>query len=334
MGNRKIYLILLLIQLIPAVGIAQPGDGSFSFVDVPSFARLTGLGGYLVSQPNTDVNLVLTNPAQSGDSLDFRVAASYMNYFADVQKMQFAYQHRFSKAGSWFAAVDHIGYGSLEGYDETGQAIGEFKSGETLVLVGTSHQVGIFRLGASLKFISSNIARFGANAMALDLGGTFKHPRKDFAVGLVVRNLGAVISDYDEGASSELPFDVQAGVSFKPEFMPLRFHLTLFNLTDWDTADGLEGPGSVDMFFRHLNVGTELLLHKRVHVRFGYNHLNRKELRLENAAGGAGISYGIVFFVKAFSFAYSRGGYHVAGGAHNVTITIDTKSLFRKGIKL
>jgi len=326
-------LICLLIGLAPLAVLAQRGGNAFQFVDVPAFARLTGLGGNLVSQPGMDVNLVMTNPGQSSDSLNGHLSISYLDYLADISKLQFAYQRSFSNAGDWFVAVDHIAYGELDGYDDAGQPTGEFKSGETMVLVGTSHQVGVFRLGASLKFLSSSVAGFTANAMALDVGGTFRHPEKDLSVGLVFQNVGFVVSEFDEGISSQMPFNVQAGLSFKPEFMPLRFHFTLFDLTDWDEAEG-EEPGAAEKLFRHLNIGTEILLHKNIDVRLGYNHGRRQDLRLDNAGGGAGFSYGLVFRTGAFSFAYSRGGYHVAGGANNFTLILNTDVLFRKRIEL
>jgi hypothetical protein len=321
--------------VVPATLSAQNTiEQSYSFVNVPSFARLNAMGGYLVSQPDTDVSLVMTNPAQSGDSLNGMLAISYLDYLADVNKFQFAYQHKLGKAGSWFAAVDHIAYGDIEGFDDTGQSTGEFRSNETMLLVGTSHVISHFRLGASLKFLSSSIAGFGASAMTLDLGGTFKHPEKDLSVGLVFQNIGFVLSDYDEGSNSNVPFNLQAGVSFKPEYMPLRFHFTLFQLTDWGTPSGLEEPGTLDMVLRHINMGAEVLLHKNVDVRFGYNHRRRYDLRLDNAAGGAGFSFGIRFKMRSFSFAYARGGYHVAGGSNNFTLILNTNALFKKRIEL
>ncbi len=333
MGIARKYLFFLLL-CFPTVLLAQRGGDSFRFVEVPSFARLTGLGGYLVSQPGEDVNLVLTNPGQSTDSLNGMLSVSYQDYLADVSKIQFAYQRSFGNAGDWFVAVDHIGYGTIEGYDDSGQPDGEYKSGESMFLIGTSHQVGMFRLGASLKFMTSSIAGFNANAMALDVGGTFRHPEKDLSVGLVFQNVGFILSDFDEGIDTEMPFNVQTGVSFKPEYMPLRFHFTMFDLFNWGNIPGEDEPGVAEEILGHLNVGTELLLHRNIEVRLGYNHGRRQDLRVNGAGGGSGFSYGLVFKSRVFSFAYSRGGYHVAGGANNFTLTLDTERLFRKRIEL
>lgn len=315
---------------------AQAGEQSFRFVDIPSHARITGLGGVLVSQPGMDINLVLSNPAQSTDTLDGNFSFSYLDYFADAKKFQAAYQHDFGNAGSWFIAVDHLSYGDFDGFDDTGRDIGEFDAGETLLMAGTSRQVGLFRLGGAVKFLSSQIAGYSAGGMAVDLGGTFVHPDQELAVGLVFRNLGIVFGDYDGTSDSSLPFDVQAGVTFKPKFMPLRFSFTAHHLTDWslDNFDDENRPGTFDQVFRHLAVGTEVLIHKNVELRLGYNHRVRTDLVVENAGGGSGFSYGLVFNMKGVGFAYSRGGYSAASGVNNFTLILDTERVFSKKIKI
>lgn len=334
--TNALRLLLFILCLLSFESWSQAGETTFRFLEVPSHARLTGMGGVLVSQPGVDVNLVMSNPAQSTDSLNGMFSFSYLDYFADTKKFQGAYQHDFGKAGSWFIAVDRLSYGEFDGFDDTGQSVGTYDAGETLIMAGTSRQVGLFRLGASLKFVSSVLAGYNASALALDLGGSFRHPQKDLALGLVFRNVGVVLKNYEEGAESSLPFDVQAGVTFKPKFMPFRFSFTAHHLTSWrtDAFNPDNEPGAVDQLFRHVNIATELLLHKNVELRFGYNHRIRTDLVVSNAGGGAGISYGILFRIKALSFAYSRGGYSAASGINNFTIIVDSKTLFSKKIRI
>lgn len=332
----RVVLVLVACLFSEKVMSQQAGNASFQFMGIPSHAKITGLGGILVSQPGMDVNLAMSNPAQSTDSLNGNFSFSYLDYFADTRKFQAAYQHDIGKAGAWFVAVDHMSYGEFDGFDNTGLSTGDFDAGETLVLVGTSRQVGLFRLGASMKFVSSQIGGFSSSGMALDIGGTFQHPEKSLAVGMVFKNLGVVFNDYGEGSESTMPFDVQAGITFKPKFMPFRFSFTAHHLTDWNLDNFQEDdkPGAMDQLFRHMIVATELLLHKNVELRFGYNHRVRTDLLVEGAGGGSGITYGILFHVKGLSFAYSRGGYSAASGVNNVTLLVDTQRMFGKKIKL
>ena len=314
------------------------GQRSYEFLNIPSNARLSGLGGVNVSLANQDVNLGFSNPALSGDTLSGLASFSYQSYFADVNIVTSIYQHDFGKWGSWFLGVNHINYGDFDSFDASGNSLGDFDASETAVVLGRSHQIRSFSFGASLKFLNSTIAGFSSNALVMDIGGVFIHPNQRFFVGLAIKNAGVILSDYTETSDSELPFDVQLGLSFKPLYMPLRFSLTGYNLNRGNLAtfndqlitQNQESASTFNKVFRHINVGAEVLFTKNFNLRFGYNHLVRQELKLESTAGGAGFSFGLMFRIKAFEFAYSRGGYHAAGGANNFTLTVNTNSFIKR----
>ena len=314
------------------------GQRSFEFINIPSSAKLMGLGGVNISQANEDLNLAYGNPALTSDTLSGMLSFNYLSYFAGIDVASFIYQHNLGKYGLWHLGVHHADYGEIEGFDDTGAGLGEYKAGETVIFLGKSHQVRYFTVGVNLKFAYSDIAGYSSSAIMMDIGGLFQHPSSNFSAGLAFKNAGVILSDYSETSDSKLPFDVQAGFTFKPEHMPFRFSFTGYHLYkgdiayyDPDQSFGQDEPGTFDKIFRHIVVGAELLLTKNVNLRFGYNHLVRQELKLEEAAGGAGFSFGLMFRIKAFEFAYSRGGYHVAGGAHSFTLTANTNLFFRKG---
>src|SRR5690606_18931112 len=114
-----------------------------------------------------------------------------------------------------------------------------------------------------------------------------------------------ILSDYSGMNSSRLPFDVQAGVTFRPEHMPLRFSLTAYNLTKKDVTYynpvlDSEKPSTMDKVLDRLNVGTEILLHRNVNLLLGYNFLTHRALKLDTGGGGAGISLGFSATIKSF----------------------------------
>jgi hypothetical protein len=142
-----------------------------------------------------------------------------------------------------------------------------------------------------------------------------------------------------------MPFDAQLGVTFKPEHMPLRFSATAHHLYQFDIvyldpnqrglldADGNEIKDKKtfgDKLARHFVVGGELLLSKNFHLRMGYNHLRRRELRMDSRSGGAGLSLGALIRIRSFAFDYSRAFYHVGGASNYFTLTTDMGSLFRR----
>jgi hypothetical protein len=212
---------------------------------------------------------------------------------------------------------------------------GDFKSGETALTVGKSHQVSHFRLGANLKVIFSNIAGYRASAVAVDLGGVFVHPREQLTIGMVIRNAGVVLSEYSETSSTEMPFDVQVGATYKPEHMPLRFSLTAYNLvrrniTYYDPGGTADEPGGLDKVLRHFNLGTEILLHRNVNILVGYNYLAHQELKLEEGGGGAGVSFGFSARVRSFEFIISRQGYVAGKAAYGFTLSKDIDNMLKR----
>lgn len=310
------------------------GRNSYEFLNVPANARLAGLGGVNVSLANRDVNFFLSNPALVTDSLAGFASAGYTFYVGDIGQAAFAYTHDFKRLGAISFGVQHLSYGEIEGYDPSGAEIGTFKSGETALVISKSHTVSVFTLGVSIKGVFSSIAGYRSSALLADIGGTFKHPKEDLIIGLVIKNFGVVLSEYSESSDTQIPFDVQAGVTFKPKHMPLRFSLTAYNLAYPGNAydnpnDSEEDIGTMSKIMQHINFGAEILLHKNVNVLLGYNVLKQTEFKTDNQ--GAGITFGAAIKVKSFDIALSRSGYSVSNAAYSFTLAANlNKMIFKK----
>ncbi|MEQ9423774.1 MAG: type IX secretion system protein PorQ [Cyclobacteriaceae bacterium] len=338
--NRQ-YLILLL--LLPISLQAQVGgQRSFEFINLPSNARTAALGGVNVSHFGRNVDSFLNNPALLDSVQSGSVAITHLGFVADVKLTNLTYAHNFSKLGTFGFGLQYMGFGEFQGFDPAGFEEGTFTANEFSFIVGYSHRVGPFALGGNIKFASSGIDSFRSSALMLDLGGVFKHPTSDFAVGLTFKNLGVVLSDYSASGNTDLPFDVQLGMTFKPEYMPVRFSIASYNLYQGDLtvfepddeSSVVNGEaGTFDKVFRHFNFGTEFLISRNFNLRAGYNHLIRKELRLDAKSGGAGFSFGFLVKIKKFEFAYTRAIYHVAGGSNYFTLATNLNSIVKKRSK-
>lgn len=321
------------LLLIPkAVVNSQSVTNSFTSLALPVDAAVSATGGINVSRADFNVNYFQNNPALASDTLNGWASASHLFYFANTGFSSFSYQHAFNKIGPVSFAVNHLSLGSIQGYDAVGLSLGDFESGETSLVIGKSHEINHFRLGVNVKGVFSNLAGYRATAVLIDLGGAFVHPEQDLSVGLVIKNAGLVLSEFSPTSSSTLPFDVQAGISFKPSHMPLRFSMTAYHLNDYtipyeDTGNGADPAGALDKVVSHLTFGAELLIHRNINLLLGYNFLRHKELKLESAGGGSGFTVGAVAKLKRLSFTISRAGY-VTGGAYQVSVTINTKKIY------
>ncbi|HLT71703.1 MAG TPA: type IX secretion system protein PorQ [Cyclobacteriaceae bacterium] len=308
-------------------------QSSYGFLDVPGNARLAGLGGVNVSLTDRDVNFFFSNPALAGDSLVGWGSAGYQFYVADVHQTTFAYSARLKKIGPLQVGVRHMDYGVIEGYDPSGAALGKFRSNETAIVISKGHTLSNYRLGVSMKGVFSSLAGFRSAALLFDVGGVFVHPDQDLTIGLVVKNIGVVLSEYSVASETTLPFDVQAGVTFRPEHMPVRFSLTVHDLVDVDDTyyDPVESePGTLDKVLRHVNFGVELLLHQHFSILAGYNFRRHKELKLEEAGGAAGLTVGFSARVKQFEFTLSRSSYIVGTAAYNITLAADINRMLKR----
>ncbi|MFN3839299.1 MAG: type IX secretion system protein PorQ [Cyclobacteriaceae bacterium] len=324
----KTYIVIALILVASFAWAQTGGNASFQFLEVPAHARLGALGGVNVSLADLDINFVFNNPALVGDTLAGQASAGYHFYLADIGQATFTYTHDFRKAGVLTFGVRHVNYGEVAGYDAAGMETGLFKSGETEILLGKSHQVGVFRLGVNLKGVFSNVAGFRGSALVADVGGLFVHPNQYLVAGLVIRNLGFVLHEFSETSNTILPFDVQLGTTFKPEHMPVRFSTTLFNLANLGKA--YRDPSLVTEFFRHLNVGAELLIHKNVNLLIGYNGLRQQDLNDLNGSGMRGFTFGFSVRLKQVEFVANRASYRVGNAAYAFTLNVNTKAMLMK----
>lgn len=257
-----------------------------------------------------------------------------------------SYSHKFKKIGTLAMGIHYINYGSMVERDETGTELGSFRPQDLAIMIAKSHTIGVFTLGGSLKYAASSITpAYTSYALMVDAGGIFRHPTRDFTIGLVIKNVGFAIKKYDKDIPSRTPFDIQLGASYKLEHIPLRFslaahHLYKFDIVYLDTLqnkkydlDGNEIPQKktfADKALRHFIIGTEFLLSKNLHARVAYNFQRRREMRLEDKAGTVGFSWGIMLRVKAFELDFSRAAYSLAGGRNWITVTMDMGRMFGK----
>lgn len=318
------------------------GRSVFPFLDLPAGAQQAALGGPAPAARTDDPTLLFANPAALNAAMDGRLALSYVDYVSDIRQSTAACVFNTAKAGRFGVGLTYVNYGDLESFDAAGNSLGKFGVNEFALSVGDSYTKGKFTLGAAAKLVVSSIAGSRSLGLAADVGTLYKHPTQDFTVGLVVRNVGAQLTPYPGTSRGPLPLDVQLGTSIKPEHMPLRLSLTAHQLQRWDIdyfdpnqrgpldANGNETTPKRsfgDNLARHFTVGAELLLGESFHLRAGYNHLARRELRLDNTSGGAGLSLGVMLKISQFQLDYTHATLQAAGSSNYFTLS---KTLFKK----
>jgi hypothetical protein len=305
---------------------------------------VAGLGTVNISAGIGDVNMVNQNPALLDSLMDNDFSLTIAPYFAGIINTQLNYAKTFNKIGVLHFGLFYQSFGTFKGYDNTGQTTNDFNAGNYLLSVAHSRQQGVFSYGINMKLASTQLLDMQTTALLFDLGGIFKHPRVDFTAGLTIKNIGLYLKKEEE-ENRNLPFDIQLGTSFKPEFMPFRFSLTLNRLYQYDisyfqavftdeddpflnTAEN--APTTFDKIFQHVTIGTELILGKNLSLRAGYNHLIRQSLKRSDIAGAGGFTFGVSFQTKKINLAYSNAIYQVAGAAHFITVGTNFNSILKR----
>lgn len=330
---------------------AQIGGSSvFVSLDLPMSARMAALGGKSCAINDKDLNLAIWNPSLLRPEMSSQLALSFADYFSDIKYGYAGGAWHFNNIGTFSLFATRIDYGTFRETDESGNILGEFSAGEYGINVGYSRAIDSnFTVGANLKFMQSNLYLWNSNALAMDLAMNYNLPTKNFSASLLIRNIGFVMKQYTAGNDEKLPFEVEAGFSFKPKHAPFRLSLGLQHLEVWDmtysdpnnppqlvdplTGDSIKVSKSktfLDKMARHMVFGGEILLGKAFSIRLGYNYQRRKELVVDTKRGMTGMSFGVGFRVYKFHLSYAHARYHLAGGTNTFTLTATLSEFYRK----
>jgi hypothetical protein len=131
--------------------------------------------------------------------------------------------------------------------------------------------------------------------------------------------------------------EVLIGVSQQVENVPIRWHLTLENLQQWNIAfsnparavgsiDGGSTPekvSGINNALRHVIIGAELFPKKSFNLRLGYNFRRGEELSILEQRTFAGLSFGFGLKVNNLKFNYSYSRYTLAGNTSLFGLTIN-----------
>src|SRR5690554_501420 len=328
---KKQFLIGFLLYSL--FGFSQVGGQSvYQFLNMMTSPRQAALGGKVITIYDYDVNQGIFNPAVINADMDNQLSANYGNYFGEVSYGTAAYAYTWDRrVQTLHVGVSYVNYGSFEGRDELGNLTSDFTGSEGALSLGYAYNIpwtDIY-LGANLKLISSTLESYHSLGAAIDLGAIYIDDRNDINIALAIRNAGTQITTY-AGTHEKLPLEVIAGISQELEHVPLRWHITLENLQQWNVAftnpiyseQGLDGqttddkPSFINNALRHVNVGTELFPQKSFNIRIGYNFRRGQELKLEEQRTFAGLSAGIGIKMGNLRFNYSYSRFTTAGSTN------------------
>ncbi|MFV5698886.1 type IX secretion system protein PorQ [Flavobacterium sp. ZT3R17] len=328
------------LVFICAVSYSQIGGKyTYQFLNLVTSPRQAALGGKTVTIYDDDVNQVNFNPATLNADMDNHLALNYGSYFKEVTYGTASYAYTYDRHLQTFqAGINYVNYGNFDGYDENGQATASFTGSEIALSLGYAYNIPntTIHLGANAKLISSTLESYSSLGGAIDIGALFIDERNDVNWGLAIRNIGTQFTTYN-GTNEKLPLEIIVGVSQELENVPIRWHLTLENLQQWNIAfsnperaqssiDGSSTAEKVSVInnaLRHVIMGVELFPKKSFNIRLGYNFRRAEELRLLEQRNFSGVSLGFGLKMNKLKFNYSYSRYTLAGNTSLFGLTIN-----------
>ncbi|MBL7781500.1 MAG: type IX secretion system protein PorQ [Saprospiraceae bacterium] len=339
---------LFFVQVFSTHAQVTGGQNVFKLLTLSPSARMTALGGTQITVKDDDVALAAANPAALNAGMDGRLTLNHNFFLKDIQHGYVAYAQHLQRIGFTIqGGVQYMNYGDIKQADEFGNVTGMVKASETTFTLGAARPLtDRLSLGLNLRFGVSTLDLYQSSMLSADAGFLYSDTAHLFSAGLVLRNAGVQLATYN-GLREDLPLDLQLGFSKRLRYLPFRLTVIAHHLHEWDIryddpnaeSDDVslfgeettkKGTPGLDNFFRHLIFNGEFLLGRNegFRIRFGYNHLRRKELSVNNYRSLAGFSGGIGLKINRFRVDMGYGSYHLGGGVVHFSIGTNLKEFF------
>ena len=315
--KRNLRTVALALFLIGSNTIqAQSLESSFEFLKLPASAHNSSLGGRTVSVYDPDPTLFISNPALLSANDSRLLGLNAMTWFSNTTIAGAQFCNMFDERSHYAFNARYVSYGKMKETTADGTVTGTFRAKDIAVGATWSYMLTDYLSGGVTgNFITSRYGSMTSMAIGVDLGLVYINYDHGLYIGLAATNLGGQIKAF-ENTFQKLPFDISAGVTWKPEHAPIRFTLSMDNLTRWDASDFYFSQDANQNFGeilkRHVSLGIDLNLTERFYIAAGCNLRNREELAEKGSKGLTGITLGTGLRIGRVMFDLSYGKYQVS----------------------
>ncbi len=348
----RLFNIILGLFLLSSFAYGQMGGvGPYAFLQLPSSAHTSALGGNNISLRTNEPSFIIQNPALLSDSISNLLFLHSTKLFADVFYGTTGYCFKNKLLGNTFVSLNFINYGAFRRFDELGNEQGSFYAADYALMIGFSKPFtadSMFTYGFIAKPVYSVYDHYFSFGFVFDAGLSYYNHEHLWYAGLVLKNLGYTIKPYIQQENEPIDWDVQLGISKKLKHAPLRISLTFQHLENWNLsnyeydrdnplgeyADTSKKYNNFerwsDEFLRHLIVGIDVVFSKNFYFAVGYNFQRRKELGTDTRMATTGLSWGFGLKLYRFQIHYARSAFHLAGATNSLSISSRIQEWYKK----
>ena len=322
--NIKIFSLLLAV--LPATALAQEYASAFNTLRLPASSHAAALGGQNVTLIEDEPTAGWYNPALYANVSDFSAGLDFMTYAAGSTWMGAHFVKAFGERHTMAVGAQYMNYGKMDETDEAGNNLGQFSAKDIVIGAGYSYLLSDrWTGGANLKMMVSNLADYTALAAAIDVGVNYYDDENDLSVSASLQNIGTQLKAYHDGQRTHLPFTLALGFSKGMAHLPVRFHVTMTDVTRWKSSyyvlpenkdkDKSDKVGFGKKALNHFVLGLDILPTDYLYLSVGYNFRRAYELKASGSSHLAGLSAGAGVNVKHFKFGVSYAKYHQASNS-------------------
>ena len=322
--NIKIFSLLLAV--LPATALAQEYASAFNTLRLPASSHAAALGGQNVTLIEDEPTAGWYNPALYANVSDLSAGLDFMIYAAGSTWMGAHFVKAFGERHTMAVGAQYMNYGKMDETDEAGNTLGQFSAKDIVIGAGYSYLLSDrWTGGANLKMMVSNLADYTALAAAIDVGVNYYDDENDLSVSASLQNIGTQLKAYHDGQRTHLPFTLALGFSKGMAHLPVRFHVTMTDVTRWKSSyyvlpenkdkDKSDKVGFGKKALNHFVLGLDILPTDYLYLSVGYNFRRAYELKASGSSHLAGLSAGAGVNVKHFKFGVSYAKYHQASNS-------------------
>lgn len=312
----KRILIILVSLLSSLPSWAQEGSFSQTVLRLPTSSHVAALGGENISLTEDTPWAGMSNPALLSGVSNLSLGLNFMTYAGGSTYAGAEFVKAFGERHTGSAFAQMLSYGEMSETDASGHELGSFSPKDIVFGVGYSYLLSDrWAGGANLKGIYSKYADFTAFALAVDLGINYLDEENDLSISATMMNIGAPLKTFDD-RTERLPYNLQVGFSKGMAHLPVRFSVTLTDLTRWRTKDYFH-PADEKLSFgkkalNHFVVGLDVEPTDYLYVGVGYNFRRAYELKAAGSSHWAGITAGAGLRLSRFKLGLSYAKYHLS----------------------
>jgi hypothetical protein len=275
--------------------IAGTGASSGDFLKISAYSRGMALGGAWVAVAE-GTGALYYNPAGVGRNGIGELSVSHSELLQDLKLENFSIAYPLRNGSGVGLGVSYLGYGSIAGYDISGNPSGNVSAYSLVVAVGFSQRINSnLSVGAVIKPVFERLGGYSANTVTADLG--LIADLGQFSIGAQVANWGGSIKFVNDKIG--LPTSFRAGIAYRT--------LGAGSMVSLGCSRDEKG------LYAHSS-GIEYQYNHNLTLRSGYSSA------LQNQGNaGDGLSFGIGFNAQSIGVDYS---YHPSGsldGIHQIT---------------